>query len=60
MNVIATHSAPVAEVSVTSGSILVGGSMAVATRLSRFTGAVLAVFVLLVLAAAWLAIDKPF
>lgn len=40
--------------------VLVGGSMALATRLSRFTGAVLVVFVLLVLTAAWLAIDKPF
>ena len=40
--------------------LLVGGSMALATRLSRYTGVVLVVFALLVLAAAWLAIDKPF
>jgi hypothetical protein len=40
--------------------LLAGGSMALATRLSRFTGLVLAFFVLLVVIAAWLAIDKPF
>jgi hypothetical protein len=40
--------------------LVVGGSMALATRLSRFTGAVLLFYVLLVLTAAWLAIDKPF
>jgi hypothetical protein len=40
--------------------LLVGGSMALATRLSRYAGAVMVIWTLLVLAAAWLAIDKPF
>ena len=40
--------------------LLAGGSMVLATRFSRFAGAVLVFFTLLVLMAAWLAIDKPF
>jgi hypothetical protein len=40
--------------------LLAGGSMALATRLSRYAGLLLVFFALLVCAAAWLAIDKPF
>ena len=40
--------------------LLAGAAMAAATRLSRFAGAVLLGCTALVLAAAWLAIDKPF
>jgi hypothetical protein len=40
--------------------LLAGGAMVLATRFSRYGGAVLAIFTLLVVAAAWLAIDKPF
>ena len=40
--------------------LLAGGGMALATRFSRYTWAVLVFFVLLVLTAAWLAIEKPF
>lgn len=40
--------------------LLAGGAMVLATRFSRFAGAILVFFTLLVLAAAWLAIDKPF
>ena len=40
--------------------LLAGGSVVLATRFSRFTGAILLFFAALVLAAAWLAIDKPF
>jgi len=40
--------------------LLTGASMALATRLSRFTVPVLLVFTALVLTAAWLAVEKPF
>ncbi len=40
--------------------LVAGGAMALATRLSRFAGAVLIFYILLVGMAAWLAIDKPF
>jgi hypothetical protein len=40
--------------------LLVGGSMALATRLCRYAAAVMVIWTLLVLTAAWLAIDKPF
>jgi hypothetical protein len=40
--------------------LLAGGSMVLATRFSRFAGSLLIFFALLVLAAAWLAIEKPF
>lgn len=40
--------------------LLAGGAIAIATRFSRFAGWVLIFFAALVLAAAWLAIDKPF
>jgi hypothetical protein len=40
--------------------LLAGGAMALAIRLSRFAGLVLVFFAALVLAAAWLAIGKPF
>lgn len=40
--------------------LLAGGSMVLATRFSRFAGAILIFFILLVATAAWLAIDKPF
>jgi hypothetical protein len=40
--------------------LLAGGAMVLATRLSRFAGVVLIFIAALVLAAAWLAISKPF
>ncbi|EEF62036.1 hypothetical protein [Pedosphaera parvula] len=40
--------------------LLAGGAMALAIRFSRFTGLVLIFFAGLVLAAAWLSIQKPF
>jgi len=40
--------------------LLAGGAMTLAVRFSRFAGLVLIFLGLLVLAAAWLAIDKPF
>lgn len=40
--------------------LLAGAAMILATRFNRFAGWVLIFFAALVLAAAWLAIDKPF
>jgi hypothetical protein len=40
--------------------LLAGGAMVLATRFSRFAGQILIFFTVLVLTAAWLAIDKPF
>jgi len=40
--------------------LLAGGSMVLATRFSRFAGPILIFFILLVVTAAWLAIEKPF
>ena len=40
--------------------LVAGASMALATRLSRYAGAIVIFFALLVATAAWLAIDKPF
>jgi hypothetical protein len=40
--------------------LLAGGAMVLATRFNRYAGWVLIFFAALVVAAAWLAIDKPF
>jgi len=40
--------------------LLAGGSIAMAVRLSRFAEIIIVFFTALVMAAAWLAIAKPF